>query len=238
MKAQACLAVGLDERGHSVVHRLRSAAPLTLVPARDRRDAVVRLVNSAAAPLGGDDLELVVRVGAGARLTLAGVAATLALPGSRPEPSRFTVRIDAADHAAVDYLPEPTVITARAWHESSLRIDLAAGATFRCREVLVLGRANERPGRLSSAASIERAGYPILRQRLEIGDPDLDASAAHLAGHRVLATELRVDDRECSPTGGDWWSRTPLARGGCLVTVLAGDTVTALNRLRLAQPDR
>ena len=234
MRARACLTVELDARGHSVVRRLRSAAPLRLVPGRRARDATVRLVNSAAAPLGGDDLELTVLVGPGATLTLAGVAATLALPGSRAEPSRFAVRIELAERATARYLPEPTVITARAWHESCLHAELAAGATLRCREVLVLGRAGERPGRLSSSVSVLRAGRPLLRQRLEIGDPDLDASAAHLAGRRVLATEILADDRQPPAAGGDWWSRTPLAAGGSLVTALADDAVTALRRLDFA----
>jgi urease accessory protein len=231
MRARACLVVELDERGHSVVRRLRSAAPLTLVPARDRRHAVVRLVNSAAAPLGGDDLELTVLVGPGARLTLAGVAATLALPGSHGEPSRFAVRIEVAERGAAEYLPEPTVVTGRAHHESCLHAELAAGATLRCREVLVLGRAGERPGRLSSAVHVLREGRPLLRQRLEIGDPALDGSTAYLAGRRVLGTEIVIDDGDPLAAGGDWWSRTPLAGGGSLTTALADDAVTAIRWL-------
>jgi urease accessory protein len=234
VRARAALAVELDGRGLSVVRRLRSAAPLTLVPARDPRRALVRLVNSAAAPLAGDDLELTVRVGPGARLSLAGVAATLALPGHGREPSRFTVHIELADNAACDYLPGPTVITGRAWHESHLCADLGLGATLRCREILVLGRAGEAPGRLATAVHIVRDARPLLRQHLTIGDPALDASPAHLAGHRVLATEIRIDDRRSPAAGGEWWSRTPLPAGGSLTTVLAGDAVTALHGLELA----
>jgi len=231
MRASAGLAVELDQRGHSVVRRLRSAAPLTLIPARGQRHAVVRLVNSAAAPLGGDDLELTVLVGPGARLTLAGVAATLALPGHGTAPSRFAVRIEVAEGGAAEYLPEPTVITGRARHESHLHAELAAGATLRCREVLVLGRAGERPGRLSSAVHVVREGRPLLRQRLEIGDPALDHSTAYLAGRRVLGTEIVIDDGDPVAAGGDWWSRTPLAGGGSLVTALAEDAVTAIRWL-------
>jgi urease accessory protein len=236
MRARAWLDVELDGRGHSVVRRLRSAAPLMLVPARDQPHAVVRLVNSAAAPLAGDALELTVRVGSGARLTIAGVAAMLALPGRGAEPSRFAVHIEVAERAAVAYLPEPTVITGRARHESHLHAELAAGATLRCREVLVLGRAGERPGRLSTATHVLRDGCPLLRQRLEIGDPGLDASVACLAGRRVLATEILIDDRIAAAAGGDWWSRTPLAAGGSLATALADDAVTALRGLHLAHP--
>jgi urease accessory protein len=234
VRARAALTVELDGRGHSVIRRLRSAAPLTLMPARDPRGALVRLVNSAAAPLAGDDLELTVRVGAGARLTLAGVAATLALPGAGLEPSRFTVHIELAADAALEYLPEPTVITRRARHESHLDAALAPGAVLCCREVLVLGRAGEPPGCLRTTVHIVRDGHPLLRQQLTIGDPALDASPAHLNGHRVLATEIRVDDRPSPAAGGDWWFRTPLPAGGSLTTALADDAVTALRGLELA----
>jgi urease accessory protein len=236
VRARANLAVEIDGRGQSVIRRLHSAAPLCLIPASQREPVEVRLVNSAACPLGGDDLELTVTVGAGARLRLSGVAATLALPGQRDEPSRFTVRFELGERARVDYLPEPTVVTCRARHEATLHAELAAGAELCCREVIVLGRDGERPGRLTTATHVLRAGRPVLRQRLELGDPVLDRSVAHLAGHRVLATELTIRDGECpKPAGGDWWSRSVLAGGGSLVTVLAGDAVTAQRRLELAR---
>ena len=238
LRARARLVVELDGRGHSAVRVLRSAAPLTLVPARTHLPGpvTVRLVNSAAAPLAGDDLELTVEVGPGAGLTLAGVAATLALPGHRFEPSRFTIGITAGAGAALAYLPEPTVITARARHESVLRADLAAGAALRCREVLVLGRAGECPGHLASEIHIVRGGCPVLRQRLVIGDPALDRSVAHLAGRRVLATDIVVDEAPApAAAGGDWWSLTPLAAGGSVATALAGDAVPALRLIGRAR---
>lgn len=237
MRARARLTVELDDRGRTVIRQLRSAAPLTLMPARaGGGQAVVRLVNSAAAPLAGDDLELAVLVGPGARLAIEGVAATLALPGHRFEPSRFTLRVDLAEHAALDYLPEPTVITGRAHHEACLRATLGPQAHLHTREILVLGRDGERPGRLSTETHVVRDKRPLLRQRLELGDPVMDASIAHLAGHRVLATELRT----CAlapPESGDWWSRTQLTGGGVLVSALAQDTVTVLRCLDLARGD-
>jgi urease accessory protein len=99
----------------------------------------------------------------------------------------------------------------RARHTASLRADLAADACLHAREVLVLGRAGERPGVLTTATTVVRGGVPVLRQRLTVGDPDLDASVAYLAGKRVLATDLRVGGDPCPPASGEWWSRTPLA---------------------------
>ncbi|PRY46461.1 urease accessory protein UreD [Umezawaea tangerina] len=233
MKARARLVVERDADGRNVVRDLRSMAPITLVPHRSRvrsaaAPALVHLVSSVTAPLGGDDLELAVEVGAGAHLVLRGVAATLALPGHLPGGSRARVRIAAGEGASVQYVPEPTVVTGRARHEAELAVELAAGARLRTREVLVLGRADERPGSLVSTVRVRREGGPLLHQSLRIGVPELDASTAHLAGRRVLGTEvLSWGEDPVSAVSHDWWSLVPLARGGSLVTALAGDAVTA-----------
>ena len=217
MKAEALLEV---ER-NGVVRTLRSASPLTLIPVRGR--PVVHLVGSAASPLGGDDLTLTVRAGPHARLTLTGIAAAVALPGPHGAPSRTTVHMELAEGAEVDYLPEPTVITRRARHESVLVVSLAAGAHLRTRETVVLGRDGEQPGELTTTTHITRDGHPVLRQQLLV-------TTDVLMGKRVLATELSTsDDRETA--SGTWWSRTRLAAGGTLTTSLADDAVTASRQL-------
>lgn len=233
MKAQARLVVERDADGRNVVRDLRSMAPITLVPHRSRirsanEPALVHLVSSVTAPLGGDDLELDVVVADGAHLVLRGVAATVALPGHLPGGSRARVRIEVGSKASVQFVPEPTVVTARARHEAELIVELAASALLRTREVLVLGRAGERPGSLTSSVRVRRDGGPLLDQSLRIGTPSLDASAAHLAGRRVLGTEVLCwGEDPAEPFSHDWWSLVPLARGGSLATSLAGDAVTA-----------
>ncbi|WP_435157916.1 urease accessory protein UreD [Amycolatopsis sacchari] len=223
MRADARLVAEVRD-GRTVLRELRSMAPLTLLPKRTRGDAVVHLVSSATAPLGGDELTLTVLVGAGARLRLSGVAATLALPGHREGGSRATVRVEVEDGGVFEYLPEPTVVTARARHTAELFATVAATAKLRTREVLVLGRAGERPGRLRSTQRVVRDGVPVLHQTLDVGH--LERSVAHLAGRRVLATELRVGE-QVAAASGEWWSVSPLAAGGALVTALAPDAVTA-----------
>ncbi len=231
MRAEARLEVE-HRGGRDVVRVLRSAAPLTLIPARGTSGpAVVHLVGSAASPLGGDELALTVRVGPGAALVLTGIAAAVALPGPHGAPSHSLVDLRLAEGASAEYLPEPTVVTARARHRAELAADLAADARLRTREVLVLGRAGERPGTLTTTTTVVRGGRPVLRQRLTVGDPALDASVAYLAGKRVLATELCLDATCPEPASGEWWSRSPLAAGGTLTTVLADDAVTALRHL-------
>ncbi|MEU0535414.1 urease accessory protein UreD [Amycolatopsis tolypomycina] len=228
MKAHARLTACFDGT-RTVLRELRSMAPLTLFPRRrPGSTAVVHLVNSATSPLGGDDLLLSVHVGPGASLRLSGVAATLALPGLHGESSLSTVDVVVEDGGSLEYLPEPTVITARARHNAVFRASLAPDAYLHTREVLVLGRAGEKPGSLVTTLDVVRAGTPVLRQTLSVGDAGLDGSLAVLAGRRVLATDLEVGGPERPAASGEWWSRSPLAAGGTLTTSLAPDAVTAL----------
>jgi urease accessory protein len=233
VKAHARVVAELVD-GRTVLRELRSMAPLTLVPHRGNPGAV-HLVSSASAPLGGDDLELSLVAAPGATLRLATVAASLVLPGHRPGVSRFTVRVEAAEQSTVEYCPDATIVTERACHEAVFRASLAADARLVTREVLVLGRTGEKPGRLGTSTIVRRDGRPLLNQRLEIGP--LAASPAVLAGRRVLATELRVGYEDPpGPVADDWCSLVPLAAGGSLATALAHDAVTA--RRLLDQLDR
>ncbi|WP_410564342.1 urease accessory protein UreD [Amycolatopsis sp. cmx-4-61] len=231
MKAHARLTACFDG-SRTVLRELRSMAPLTLFPRRGSgATAVVHLVNSATSPLGGDDLLLSIHVGPGASLRVSGVAATLALPGLHGEVSLSTVDVVVESGGALEYLPEPTVVTARARHRAVFRASLASDAYLHTREVLVLGRAGESPGSLVTTSDVVRAGTPVLRQTLPVGDSALDGSLAVLAGRRVLATDLEVGGPERPAASGEWWSRSPLAAGGTLVTSLAPDAVTAMKGL-------
>ncbi len=150
----------------------------------------------------------------------------------RVSPVADRAGLGGASGGALAYRPQPTVVTHRADHTASLHAQLGAGARLVAREVLVAGRTGEPSGRYRGGTRVDGPGGPLLVQAQELGDPALHASPAHLAGHRVLATEVRVGGAD--PPGavaGDWWSLVPLARGGCLATALAGDAVTALHRL-------
>ncbi|MER5268702.1 urease accessory protein UreD [Actinosynnema sp. NPDC002837] len=241
MRACARLVVERDRTGRSVVRELRSVSPLTLMPSPPGRHdgdpdtALVHLVGSAAAPLGGDDLDLEVHVGPGAGLRLQGIGATLALPGPHPGPSRMTTRFHVAEAGRLDYRTEPTIVAADADHHTELLADLAPDARLRCREIVVLGRTGEPPGRFTGLTRVRRADTTLLHQRLDLGNPDLDHTPAHLAGHTVIAGELLVrGDDPAEPAGGDWWSLVPLAHGGSLATALAHDALTAERLLTTA----
>ena len=235
MRASARLVVERG-RGRTVARDVRSQSPLTLVPRRARSPSddplVVHLVSSATTPLGGDEVDLLVQVGPGARVRLRGTAATVALPGQRAGSSRARVRVEVAEGGAVEYLPEPTVVTAGADHRAELSVALDARARARCREVLVLGRWGEDAGRLVTRTEAVRSGIALLRQEIDLGDRALRDSGAGLAGARVLATEfLAAEHDPPRAASGPGWSLSPLAAGGAVTSVLAPDAITARHRL-------
>jgi urease accessory protein len=153
--------VDLDARGIPVLSRLRCQVPLVArrtgdPPRADGRDGVtVHLVAAAAGPLAGDQLELAVEVGPGARLTLRSAAATVALPGRGPGPSRLLVRASVDAGGLLEYLPEPTVAAAGCDHRMRAEIRLAVGAAVVWREELLLGRHGEAGGRVSAALHVD-----------------------------------------------------------------------------------
>jgi urease accessory protein len=109
-----------------------------------------------------------------------------------------------------------------------LTVALADDAHLRTRETVVLGRAGEVAGELTTALHVTRCGRPVLRQRTSV-------TTGVLMGKRVLATELSTGDTR-DTASGEWWSRTRLAAGGTLTTALADDAVTALRELGAAVP--
>jgi urease accessory protein len=252
VRARTVLAVERGPDGRSLVRELRSQSPLSLVPRRGTAAAgesavTVHMVGSASTPLAGDDVELDVRVGPGADLVLTGVAAAVALPGLAT-PSSLTIRFEIGEEASLQYLPEPMVITARAHHHTALFADLHPTAKLRAREVLVAGRAGEPSGRYRGTVRVDEAasdpherhsrsrgmsesavraqGGVLLMQTQELGNLPLERSAAHLAGRRVLGTEVLIwGDDPGSGVAGDWWSLTPLARRGSLATAVGPGAV-------------
>lgn len=248
MHARAVLTVERAAGGRSVVRELRSQSPLSLVPRRGTAAAAdpavtVHMVGSASTPLAGDDVELDVRVGPGADLVLTGVAAAVALPGT-DRPSSLTLRFTLAESASVQYLPEPTVVTARAHHHTLLHARLHPTARLRAREVLVAGRVGEASGRYRGTVRIEESAgrpsrsprpsgraVPLLHQTQELGDAVLQGSAAHLGGRRVLGTEVLLWGEDGEAAAGSWWSLTPLAVRGSLATAVGPDAVTTQRAL-------
>lgn len=166
MRARSELAVALGADGRTRLEVLRAETPLLLresdVSLRCEPDApLVQLVGGAAAPLGGDDLALDVRVGEGAALTVRSVAATYAQPSTVPAQSTLTTTAHVGIGARLDWWPEPLVSVRGSDHVATTVVRVEEGATLRWVDEVVLGRHGELGGRVVVRQRIEVAGRPV-----------------------------------------------------------------------------
>ncbi|MEU8110127.1 urease accessory protein UreD [Nonomuraea muscovyensis] len=228
LRARATVATALVA-GRTAIPVLGSAPPLTL---RQTGPHTVHLVSTAAAPLGGDVLELDVDVAAGTTLEVGSVAATVVLPGHGKSAMLVTARVGAG--ATLRFTPEPTVLAAGCSHRTGVRLVLEEDARVFWREEIVFGRYGEAPGRCRGRFDATSGGRPLLRQEFAVGDPALDASPAVFAGARCVGTTLMTPDpavgrREA--VVGEGVAVLPLAGPGVLVSALAADAVELRRRL-------
>ena len=232
---------------------LRSQVPLVL----RRAPEAVYLVSAAAAPLGGDRLDLRIEVRAGAVLRLRTVAASIALPGLDGGESLLRVTATVAAGGRLEYLPEPVVVADGARHATNITVSVAEGGSLILRDELhpwPPRRARRRVPRLP-ARRLRRPA--LLRQALDVSGSDaVTGGPAILSGHRAVGTLLQVGlapDAASMPHaspghggpppggGGPWVAVMPLATApATLVTVLANDAVTLRKSLAIppAAPPR
>ena len=157
LTARAAVAARADGTGRTRVTVLRSDGPLAL----RETPLGVYLIGTAAGPLGGDDLALDIDVGPGSRLVIRSAAGMLLLPGPHGGRSALAIRARVGPGGHLDFAPQPTVAAAGCDHRASAEIELAAGATLRWREEIVLGRHGEHPGRCTSRLDVTLAGAPL-----------------------------------------------------------------------------
>jgi len=186
MRSSAAVVVGARQ-DRTVVETMRSDPPLLLRPTAD----ALHLVGGAAGPLGGDDQELTVEVGADATLVIRSVAASMAMPGKGASKSRVEARV--REGGSLDWAPEPLISVVGSDHTQRTRIILEPGAHLRWRETLVLGRTGEGPGRLTASIRVERAGKALTHHEIRIGDDGWDGPAV-LGEARVMISELIVGE--------------------------------------------
>lgn len=232
MRAQARVRAEGDGRGGTRLVVLRSAPPLSL-----RRTGppgagpmVVHVVGSAAGPLAGDELRLVVEVGPEADLTVRTVAASVALDGRGASPSTLTVTARVEGRGRLRYEPAPLILSRAARHRVSTDIELAEDADVRWREEVVLGRHGEGPGSLELDLRADVAGRPLLRQQLVVGGRHGWDGPAVLGGAvsfgALLAAGSAYGGAGPGRSGDDGrgrWARLPLDGPGVLATVLSAE---------------
>jgi urease accessory protein len=223
--------------GHVVVERGRGGLPrlrsLRTAPPLGVRIAggELHLLGTAMGPLGGDDLTLEVDVAPGLDVTVRSVAASVVLPGDG-QPSRQSLVVRVGAGARVRWLPEPVVAAAGCDHTSTSRVELRGDAELVWRDVLVLGRTGEDPGRLVQTLRITRDDAALVHQGLDTGRALL-ASPAVLGPARATGLVVRAgagagDVGPLADVAGARVAAASLAPDLHVTTVVAGGVTSLL----------
>jgi urease accessory protein len=177
----------------AVLGELHCESPLTLrqVHADEPGCCALCLVGTAAGPLAGDDLTLSLRLRPRARATLHATGASLAqgregVPGS----SAVRIELELGDRASLRADPGALIVCAGGRVEVSVQIALGQEASLDWSELIILGRSGESPGAATLRWDITRGERTVLRQVIDLGDPNLAAWSGMLAGRRVLASAV------------------------------------------------
>jgi urease accessory protein len=242
--------------GRTVLDGLRQAGCLKARfprPERDGWSSVVTL-NTSGGIAGGDRLDSVFTVRTGARATIAAQAAERfyrVMPGGPP--ARVRTRIAVADGAAMEWLPQETILFDRCAFDRRLHVELGSGAWYLGVESLVFGRAamgeSVEYASVHDVIQVRRAGRLLLHDAIRL-DGEVAATlqrSAVACGARAVATLVHIAPdaesalevvREASPhCGVSAWDGMLIAR------ILAADgaslrkiVVAALNVLRAGRP--
>lgn len=192
-RVKAAARVAVERRGdRSEVVDRRAQAPLSVRRCGDR----VLIASSAAMPVGGDELELVIEVGPGARADIGSVAAGMVWPGVGGVASVMTTRARIAEQGRLDLWLEPTISVVGSRHEMTTTVQMDATASARVVEEIVLGRSGEESGDLGLSLRVERGGRALVHHREQFGPGAVGARSSVGVGgarHVVSAVLVGVD---------------------------------------------
>ena len=185
------------------------------------------MINSSGGVAGGDRLDLAIAAGDGARIVVAAQAAERfyrALPG---QVSRVRTAVTVGPHAAVEWLPQETILFDGSSLNRGLMVDVAPGGSFLGVETLVFGRAamGERVAgaSLRDLIQVRRGDAYLLHDAIRV-DGAVNAALARPAiagGAHVVSTivyvapdaEARLDAvRDSAAIAASAWNGMLVAR--------------------------
>jgi urease accessory protein len=236
MRATARVEVAAGPDGRTRLVDVRSEPPLAVRATPGR----VLVVGSAAAPVGGDELDLDVVVGAGARLCLGTAAATVSWPSTDAAWSVARTTCCVGDGGHLTWWPEPSVSVVGSRHRVRTHVELAATASCTVVDEVALGRHGEPSGDVELTVRVRRDGRPLLHhtERLGPGAPGW-GGASRVAGARHVLSAVVVGPAAGAPrtvvdasgTSSAW---LPLAADAALALVVAPDRPAALAAVALS----
>lgn len=217
--------IAVEVRGGRHVARLVNGLLRPQLIAADADRCRIGLLATTALLLGGDEVALDVTVGPGATLDLFDVAGTVAYHG-RGRPASWRLTLALAASATLRYAGEPFVVADGADVTRSTQIDVAATATARLRETLVLGRAGEEGGRLRSHTAVRVGGRDVWRED-QLLDADAGRTWPGLLGDRRVLDSMIVLGPDPGPAAAPPAVRFALLDGAGSVTRYLGRELAA-----------
>ncbi len=200
------------------------------------------IINTAGGLTGGDKLDVRLRVDRNAGVTIASQACEK-IYRAIDDPARIAVTISLDANAAMDWLPQSTILFDGARLQRETRVSMAANAKLLALESVVFGRAamGERVdiGSLSDAWFIERAGRLLHVDRFDSGERigEMLGKGTVLNGSTVMAmmryvapdAQARLDEMRALlapvsfPAAASAW-------GGLMVVRMVAPDSYSLNR--------
>ena len=149
----------------------------------------VAVVQTAACLVGGDDVRLRIEVGAGARLVLSDISATLAHPVPRERPgARQSISVVVSAGASLEWIEQPLILAAGCRLVRSVALAMHGDARIVHHDTLVLGRHGEHAGSARLHLRVTRDGLPVLDEGLDTTRAAALASPAVLGAAHVMAS--------------------------------------------------
>ncbi len=187
------------QEGRSALVQRYSSAPMRILAPRPTKgvpEAV--LANLAGGIAGGDRCEIGVAAGPGAKAVVSTQAAEKVYRAI-DAPAEWMTRLTLAPGAALEWMPQETILFDGARLKRRTEVDLADDAQFLAVETLVFGRAahGERIVNcdLAERWQIDRNGRPVWRDVLRIKDGAFESAimaGAGLRGSSVSATLIYI----------------------------------------------
>lgn len=168
--------------GRSVLDEFRQAGSLkALFPRVTGHALQTVLVNTAGGITGGDRFSISAKVPSKSHLVMTTQAAERAYRAQTGETGRVRTRINIANGARLDWLPQETILFDGAALDRQLHVELTGDARLLLCEPLIFGRAamgeTVRSGALHDRVTVTRDGIPLFADAMHFtGD-----IAAHLA---------------------------------------------------------
>lgn len=156
------------------------------------------LINTAGGITGGDRLDYAAEAGPGAHLTVTTQAAERAYKAQPGEVGRVTLRLTLGAGAALDWLPQETILFDRSALERRFEVEMADDARLLMVEALVLGRAamgeTLATAHLADQWRIRRGGRLAYADALRLTGPVAATAArpALLGRNRAVASLVYV----------------------------------------------